>query len=141
MDGERIRKAQSLNELEPLIQEWQRESFPKMDNRIVWLIKWAEEYEEFVTAKSDAELFEEAADVFIVGCGLIMYDKNLGNFLETTFLEKLIECTTGIVGLSMKEALTLLGEEIKRKMFKNIQREWRFVPQDITGIGVYKGSH
>lgn len=141
MDAERIKKANSLNELEPLIQEWQRESFPKMDNRSVWLMKWAEEYEELIKSKNDAELFEEAADIFIVSCGLIMYDKSLGNFLQTCFLDRLLESAKKVKGADEKAVIVTIGDEIKRKMFKNIQREWRFVPQDITGIGVYKGSH
>lgn len=131
---ERLEKAVNFEDLEKIVQDWQREAFPEMNKPVHWMLKWEEEFREFIECKSEEESLEEAADVIIVSYGLIMYDDKLGTFLFVSFIKGFIE-TFG------ERYIPLLGQVIKKKMLKNIKREWTFIKQEPVELGVYKGSH
>ena len=131
---ERLNKAHDFEDLEVIIQEWQKEAFPEMNKPIHWLLKWEEEYHEYINTKTKEEALEEAADVIIVSYGLMMYDEKLGTFFFVNFMKNVTQ-------LFGENYLAALGEAIKKKMLKNIKREWTFIKQEPIELGVYKGSH
>lgn len=134
IEAERLEKAVNFEDLEKIVQDWQREAFPEMNKPVHWMLKWEEEFNEFTECKSEEESLEEAADVIIVSYGLMMYDNKLGTFLFVNFVKRITESFG-------ERYMPLLGKAIKKKMLKNIKRKWSFVPTEPIELGVYKGSH
>lgn len=138
---ERVKQAESFADLEPLIKQWQRETFPKMNSTAVWLVKWEEEFKELLECDTLSELFEEAADVIIVSFGVQLYNEELGTFLFNSIIKEVQEMLREHYNMNEDKTLAQLGKTTKKKLLKNIERTWEFHKTDILEIGVYKGSH
>ena len=93
--------------LDKEIIEWHSQTFPDatMEGQ---LIKLEEELNEFLNSETKEEELKEAADIYIVLCGLKRWDSRIGNFVM-------------YYGFSYEDDLY---EAIVEKMNKNKARVW-----------------